>query len=569
MNESITDGFLIYHDLTITELYKDVMNKLNNDEIITDEELMNIKRSLYFKLNGLYTIFDDETFINLIHFDNNQISAMPKYYDEMFVNVTPDKYKQIVKKIVKVSKEGADIITNKLKMEIEIYKYLLLFVIRNDSSTLKATKWLISNYIYQFSDQLLSNNGICAVISLKVIRNVIIENLHEDEEYYNLCVGEGIDTNIKSENDLYRAYITYVKLRIDNKVKSQSVPTFENRDDYLYDVMFNNYRLVGQDKSKAMYNYLNYVISSYKRTKKFNILPSSANDYYHAIQKFYTMFNMRNIVEFMSIDNYLTKLEHKLLLYPYVDFETMPEITTTVLKGLQFQHIDGDEVKQYYTFEEVYNSIKDVEQFHDKVINFLTRCIAKINRMMMYPDEELHSTSNIYETVNLITKGGLGNIDEKYLHENLSTEDIKIFYGSYMDSIFVKLMYYLEMNHYYVQKVMNANVKYFPLAMIYIDFKTMKDCEVHAYVKIINEGNVHCIDPNMLYPMSDHVDVSICDIKHDLNKVILDERQLMFFGGNNEWHWWLMLMMMVVIVIIVVMVKLNDDVIDIKQNIYR
>jgi hypothetical protein len=538
-----------------------------------------LKNSLYWKYVGLLTLFDNKTMdlttTMKIDYARRKLLTCWNEHDEKIENIL-DRIKNIV-----VDSNLEVTIVNKFQIEFIIYKYLFLKVARNDYTIHDDIKHLIYEYFHNLCDQRLSKEGICAVVSLKFVRNVMLENLATNNKLHELCsqintksYNNYFNLSLTKETDLVFVFavmmgmivnIDYIncyiyqilggvffrgvrgnltcqqvnEVELMSPVSIEYIQEIQNKfnneykkgTDFLHDLIFNNYRLIGQDSSKALntyINYMNYIMSSSKRTRKYNITGISDVDSKHRCG--YSMLNGLYaslwIARFIDPEYNRHKFQREYSYledyYYFFDEEKCRNIIDEMVRNMGFLLKDCtcERIYQRWNLDTRAGKKSAINRIKKYVNGVLTKQNKKNYKQICANPR--HKYCHVMKLLSSESFDGVIRFNDEFLLECM------------IDSIVVSILFTLEMNHRFVEKIKRIRDLYVPLCFRI----TVKDDAGHAYIKIFHNDKTWRMDPNMRYLVTEAADPSLVDIhRHMLLYKISDEnmeRVTMFFGGEKD-----------------------------------
>lgn len=107
----------------------------------------------------------------------------------------------------------------KASIENDLLK-LLIYNIVNDTPMDGELKAVLMRYLDCFSEQMMSVDGICSAISVKFIRNMLLEDLRINNTFLSMCnkfnsnFNNQFDLSIKDELDLVFVYVILMKMTL-------------------------------------------------------------------------------------------------------------------------------------------------------------------------------------------------------------------------------------------------------------------------------------------------------------------------------------------------------------------
>ena len=632
-NEKLTSGFLIFHEINITKYLTDVQKKLLNNEPISKDILAKIKNELVCKFIAVHTLCEPDRLSKSADFDfeKEEISFDLSKSDIPIMKKDLNKIDKIVSEMGEqmyvYSREVGTFFENKSNWEIKIYNLLLVLITRKATDKIPGLRNALFIYLRNYCDQLLSKDGICAVVSLKMIRNAMLENLGTMPEFYSECAkinnndfNNFFNLEIKDELDLLFIYYAYVRRAVPgnttlnlrnymayaaNYILTQSVNDSEGSPEkctifhniaklsssppklrlqdcrnklnkyhkkmkFLYDLMFNNYRLIGQDRKNAVNDYLNfmnYVLSTHKRVEKYNIedfIVSDTSKYYVFLSKPYSeLILIQNIIPCKEDFNSFVKKFTK----DYDNFELRhPAINSDVLR-LNYRFADYLHAQ---TYEELYtrlqlNTPKGIDQLRKDTIKVIIDAFNIIyeEAMRLTPPSK-NASLPIYPVAEAIKYEIISNCDDSKFKKGMRYDDIKNVYQQTAESIFIRLLYTINVNHDICMTLKGVKEGMCPVLMNELQFitrGTTSESRGHAYVKLLYNDEIHVLDPNVEYDYTENKDMSVYVIDH--NDIInlddepeLNSTQIMLFGSGKGKNKIIVIAIIAVIAIVVIVVAI-------------
>lgn len=632
-NENLTSAFLIFHEINITKYLTDVQKKLLNNEPISKDILAKIKNELVCKFIAVHTLCEPDELSKGADFDfkKDEISFDLSKSDIPIMKMDLNKIDIINKIVSKMSeqmrvhsREVGTFFKNKSNWEIKIYKLLFALIARKETNKIPSLRNALFIYLQQYCDQQLSNDGICAAVSLKMIRNAMVENLGTMPEFYSECVkinnndfNNFFNLEIKDELDLLFIYYAYVRIAVPgnntlnlrnyiayatNYILTQSIHDYkgsperctifhniaklssppqalrlqECRDklneyhkemEFLYDLMFNNYRLIGQDRENAVNDYLNfmnYVLSTHKRVEKYNI-----TDFIDNNKSEYYTFLSNSYIDLMLIQNIIPCKE---------DFNSFVKKFNTDYDNfeLQFPAFNSDILRLNYwfadylhaqTYEELYtrlqlNTPKGIDRLRKDTMEVIIDAFEIIydEATGLFPPRK-HSSVSQYPVVEAIKHEIISNYDDSNLKEDMTRDDIKNVYQKTAESIFIRLLYTINVNHDICMAL--KGVKDGMCSMLMEEMKIVTDEATakpycHVYVKLLYNDEIYVLDPNVEYDYAENKDMSVYVIDHPSYERAtgLNSVQIMLFGSGKRKNTIIVIAIIAVIAIVVIVVSI-------------
>lgn len=628
-NKDLTSAFLIFHEINITKYLTDVQKKLLNDEPIPDDILDSIKHELACKFIAAHTLFKSDRLSDRTDIDlkKDEISFNLSKSDTPIMKMDLNKIGKLVsyigEQMCMCSRKVGAFFKNKSDWEIQLYKLLFALIAKKETDKIPSLRSALFTYLRRYCDQRLSNGGICAAVSLKMMRNVMVENLGTMPEFYSECVkinnndfNNFFNLEIKDELDLLFIYYAYVRRAVPgntelnlrnyiayatNYILTQSIDDYkgspnrctifhniaklssppqalrlqECRDklneyhkemEFLYDLMFNNYRLIGQDRENAVNDYLNfmnYVLSTHKRVEKYNI-----TDFIVIDKSEYYTFLSNSLYELMLIQNIIPCKEDfnsfvKRFINDYDNFE------------LRYPALNSDILRLNYwfpsylraqTYEELYTRLRldtsdGIDRLRKDTIEVITDAFKIIydESVGIVPPRKCSSEAPLYSVVEAIKHEIISNCDDSNLKEGMTRDDIKKVYEKTAESIFIRLLYTINVNHDICMTL--KSVKEGMCSMLMEDMKIVTDEATakpycHAYVKLLYNDEIYVLDPNIEYSYTENKDMSVYNIGHPSYErtTDLNSTQIMLFGSGKRKNIIIVIAILAVIAIVVIVV---------------
>ena len=627
-NEDLTSAFLIFHDINITKYLSDVQKKLLNDEPIPEDILEDIKHELICKFIAAHTLFEPDRLSDYADIDlkKDKICFDLSKSDMPIMTMDINKINKLVSRISELmcvySREASKFFENKSVWEIKIYKLLFDLIAKKETDKILYLRETLFIYLRRYCDQQLSKEGICVAISLKMMRNAMLENLGTMSEFYSECATINKDVfngffnlEIKDELDLLFIYYAYVQRAVPgnntlnlrnyiayatNHILTQSIHDYKGSPDmctifhniaklssssqvlrlqecrdklneyhkemeFLYDLMFNNYRLIGQDHENAVNDYLNfmnYVLSTHKRVEKYKItdfIDKSESEYYTFLSNSYS--------ELILIQNIIPCKE---------DFNTFVQKFTTDYDNfeLRFPAFNSNILRLNYwfagylhaqTYEELYMSLRldtpeGIARLRKDTMKVITAAFKIIydEAAGLVPLRQC-STVPQYRVVEAIKHSIITNYNDITLTEDMTRDDIKNACQKVAESIFIRLFYTIIVNHDICIALKGVKEGICPVLMIDRRIKVSKTITIsdgHAYVKLLYNNEICTLDPNVEFNYTENKDMSVYNIDHPNyeHATRLNSTQIMLFGSGKRKNIIIVIAVMAIIAIIGIVV---------------
>ena len=640
---------LILNELQLTNRFWNLYNYMTTDHKTVNKKTLyefitTVEQATIVKIDQLKTMFNDSVFLNSISYD---VTAIKKFINNLMVTTKLKDYKQShivtrdwprirignlhkeltcektlneIDELVMQNASGDQgaylkIVKRKAKIEVDILR-MLAYAIRTDMGITPKIKAILSKYVLYFNPQRLAQLGICACLSIKLIRNILLENLRIDNDFTTLCkmtnetYKSTFNLAIKDEADLIFTYVMLMKKEINPNINLQEVLYFIfeaiSRNDYtsissLY-VLSTTIKNAKKDHADEYNKITNEaIVSLVENARKVFLSYDIADDEFEHLS-----FNcLRTLIfEDQRIDECKSDYQY---FFSYVLFDhNMNKVRAKINKA-------GTEYEYSAEFSTYYEKITDcmsrlltvhpyVELAHDfvdrlienacsTIVDEKERNTAKndargIFNYMNQQSSAVHKLATIFD--HTITTPRDSTLKDLYIrHDDVETiaelcfqckegfmtykrfvlELYMTFVGFYPANdlsygIAVGELYIAMLNHVCLDKLAKISsgiiIPYY-MAM-YPDPKSKHGG--HAYVKYVYNGHINILDPNFQILDAKH-DASIADINIEKDNPFernVDsaynhvKKSIVFYGGHEypTWLYWAVPILVFVVIAVVI-----------------